>query len=51
MLLKYFKTLAKKINEYDKLYKKGATNPFLDKNYKNCVIKEKTYIWIEKENE
>lgn len=48
MLLKYFKTLAQKVKEYDKLYQKGATNPFLDKKFTKKHQKEQIYIWVEK---
>ena len=47
MKLRYFKTLMKKINEYDK----KATNPFLEANFKNDFSKniyEQTYIWVTK---
>lgn len=46
MNLRYFKTLMKKISEYDK----KATNPFLYANFSEISknIQEKTYIWITK---
>ena len=46
MFLKYFKTLKKKVLEYDKMYKKGATNPFLNKK-ENNKPKEQIYLWVE----
>ena len=46
MINEYFKTLLKKVKEYDK----NATNPFLKNEYEynpQKNIYEKTYIWVE----
>lgn len=48
MSLKYFKTLMKKVEKYNK----KATNPFLNAQFENNPFKniyEQTYIWVTKE--
>ena len=47
MNLRYFESLMKKINEYDK----KAKNPFFEIGYETNPFKsvfEKTYIWVTK---
>lgn len=49
MNLRYFKTLLKKIEMYDK----KATNPFLNNEFENNPFKniyEQTYLWVTKES-
>ncbi len=49
MNLRYFKTLLKKMEMYDK----KATNPFLNNEFENNPFKniyEQTYLWVTKES-